>query len=53
LNGGGVNETFVPLGRSAANRVAATQLVGAGKGAQVSIVFEGAVAAGKGNEEIW
>ncbi len=32
----------------AANRAAATQLVGAGKGAEVSIVFEGAFAAGNG-----
>jgi len=46
-------EVFALLGSMgyleiAANRAAATQLVGAGKGAEVSLVLEGAAAAGNG-----
>ncbi len=50
---GAPGEVFAILGSMgyleiAANRAAATQLSGAGKGAEVSIVLEGAIAAGNG-----
>ena len=51
--GGAPNEVFGILGSMgyleiAANRAAAAQIIGAGKGSEVIIVLEGAVAASNG-----